>query len=72
MRRVEDFAVCFWLKISTKSRDALWKMDVWDCIGMCVLGQMGHEKSTSVRPVEGFGVCFGSSTVQKVEMIDVS
>ena len=66
MRRVEGFGVCFWVKRSEKSRDTCGKMEVLDCIRMCVLGQMRHEKSRSVRRVEGFGVYFGSSAVRKV------
>ena len=59
VRRVEGFGVCFWVRRSTKSRDASGKMEVLDCIGMCVfLGQRRHEKSRKVRRVEGFGVYF--------------
>ena len=33
-------------------------MEVLNCIGMCVLGQMRHEMSRSGRRIEGFEVCF--------------
>ena len=39
LMRVEGFGACFWAKRSTKSRDACGKIEVLDCIGMCVLGQ---------------------------------
>ena len=58
MRRVEGFGVRFWFKRSTKSRDACGKMEVLDCIGICVRGQMRDDKSRSARRVEGFGVSF--------------
>ena len=50
--------MCFWVKRSTKSRNARGQMGVLDCIGMRVLGQMRHAKSRSVRRAKGFGVCF--------------
>ena len=55
-----------WVKRSKKSQDAESKMEVLDCIGMCVLGQMRHEKPRSVRRVEGFGVgSLGQSEYEK-------
>lgn len=33
-------------------------MEVLDCIGMCVLGQMRHKKSILVRRIERFRVYF--------------
>ena len=35
VRRAEGFGVCFWLKISKKSRNAFGKMEVLDCF-FCV------------------------------------
>ena len=57
-RRGEGFGVCFRVKRSTKSRDACGKLEVLDCIGMCVLGQMRNEKSRSMRRIEGFWSVF--------------
>ena len=50
--------MCFWVKRKTKIRDAGGKIGVLDCIDICVLSQMHHEKSRSVRRAEGFGMCF--------------
>ena len=50
--------MCFWVKRSTKIRDACGKVDVLDCIGLFVMGQMRNEKLRSLRRAEGFGVCF--------------
>ena len=49
---------CFLVQRSAQSREAAGKKKVLECTGKCVLGQMCHEKSTSVRLVESFGLCF--------------
>ena len=58
IKRATSFGVCFWVKRSAKSRGSFGKMEVLDCIGMCVLDQRHHEKVRSVRRVEDFGLRF--------------
>ena len=50
--------MCFWVKRSTESRNVCGKMEIFNCIGQCVLGQRRYEQSRRSRQAESFGVRF--------------
>ena len=72
VRRVEGIGVCSWIKRSVKSRHAWGKMDVLDCIEMCVFWVKCVMKSRDqFGELKVLECVFGSRSARKVEMLAV-